>query len=166
MIEFTRAQFSADQIRQMRRYASKLDPVYIPHKRHLVPSRIFSSAQVLAILQRVVGDTVTQIFLNENAPVTLEIGSRVLDDHVAGPESLKPKDLQLNLIVNLIVQCVRSQNLPSARRYGYAETLIRKCKFDAVFKHQLKVAVFDNKALGLPWLVISSVATQPASSSK
>lgn len=112
-----------------------------------------SKDEILRALSFILGDELLNIFKNENIEVLLEISEIILIDHLNN-EELKPKDLQLNLVTNLIVRFVRAKNLPKANRFSYGENIIRKFKFDNIFKYLLKVAMFDNHALTSPALIL------------
>ena len=154
MTDFVRQTLSAEAVQAIRALDQTTGAEYKQFMKLPSASRYFKTPQLLAIMQQALGDRIATFFLTENAERALYVAAHILDDHLR-TDDVRPKDLQINLVVNTILQCVRAKNLPKANRYGYGENMVRVCKFDMQFKLALKVAMFDCKAVDIPWLVIA-----------
>lgn len=154
MTDFVRQALTAETVQAIRAFDQTTGTTYKQYMNIPTTSRYFKTPQLLAILQVVLGERILTYFLKEDSERTFYVAGNVIDDHMR-INQLRGKDLQVNLVVNIILQIVRAQNLPKANRFGYGENMVRTCKFDPQFKHALKVAMFDCKAIDLPWLVIA-----------
>lgn len=154
MTDFVRQTLSADAVQAIRPFDQTTGKDYKQFMKLPTVSKYFKTPQLLAILKQALGDRILQYFLQENSEATLHVAAHILDDHLR-TDDVRPKDLQINLVVNTILSCVRAKNFPKANRYGYGENMVRYCNFDAQFKLGLKIAMFDCKAVDIPWLVIA-----------
>lgn len=97
------------------------------------------------------GDQITKLLITIDATSTVGVASSVLEDHVF-QEDPNPKDLQLNLLLNVIKEIVMESNTPTANRSGRAEDIIRRCLLGTDFKLTLKKALFDDASVHSPYI--------------
>lgn len=147
----TRQCFTPDSIRAIRPSKTRLPSSLRPFLDAAVESTMFTIVHLLSIAYQVLNEKVLLVCLAENPTETIRTLGLVLEDH-ARYYDLKPKDLQLNLAVNLIVRLTRAQDMEPVKQFKYAEDLVRKCEFDSAFKLEIKQSMFDQQALQNRWL--------------
>lgn len=146
--------FTAAQIAQLPTHGVCKHPVLADYLAQTPARPGIAPELILAASVEALGPAVLGVFLTDNAEATLSTAGMIIEDHLR-KEDLTPKDLQVNLVVNILVKCVRARNLPKEQRYVYGENLVRKCNFDNQFKLAIKKSLFDADAVNLPWLVIA-----------
>jgi hypothetical protein len=143
--EYTPAQAAAAELRAeaARRVASAVDYAQYTSVATGVPE--YNATTVLAGLDQALGSRITRLLLQTDAESTLHIGAQVLAAH-AEPDS-KGKDLQANLMVNVVKEIASSEDKPVGMRPKSAEDLLRRCTLEPDFKRILKKELIDNNAL-------------------
>jgi hypothetical protein len=112
----------------------------------------FTTVQILAAMEKVLGGQITQMFVITDRVTTVDIAAHVFEDHLR--EDHQAKDLQLNLLVNIIKEIVENRSLPKASSCGQAEDLLRRCVLDIDTKYAVKCALFDQQNLFSPFIVV------------
>lgn len=156
MTPLERQSFTPESLRQIVPSRTRLPVSLKPYLNVASESPLFTGMQILAILNKALGEHVLLTFLAENCSQTYRTAGHVLDDHLRYAD-LRRKDLQVNLIVNLIVALTRAKNLHAALQFKYAEDLLRKLDLVSTVKVEMKEAMFDRQALTTPWLHITYV---------
>lgn len=146
MNQIKRQLFAPNFPQQVNTSAVRRSLVLTPYKAEESPSRSFTTIQLIAVASACLNESVVAYFLKLNAGLTLRVIKAIVEDHERENARL-PKDLQVNLVSNLVVQHTRAAGLPAASRYGHAENLVRQCEFDPVFKLEIKKALFDRQAI-------------------
>lgn len=108
----------------------------------------------LSGLDKVLGTRITRLFLQADAESTLHMGAQVLADHSKSGKSKKAKDLQANLMINIVKEVAEVTTEQSAQRYSAAEDLIRRCSLEPDFKLKLRQTLYDNNALNSSFLTV------------
>ncbi len=110
------------------------------------PSAHFSVAQILAVTAEALGEDLLQRMLQENLEVVLPVLSAIIEDH-ARDCGFRKKDLQVNLVSNVIGQLCHRAQKPAASLFAEAERLIAKWELEGEFKLAVRKALFDRQAL-------------------
>ena len=117
---FTRQVFTPQFPRQVGASRIRRNPVYAALLERPSPSAHFSMAQLLAVACEALGEALLQKILQEPTNAVVMVLGAIIDDH-ARSETTRQKDLQVNLIANLIVQLCNLQGMGQAARYAAAE---------------------------------------------
>lgn len=153
MKEFTHQAFAPQFPRKVSAARVRRSVALARYMNEPAPLSNFSTGQLLAVFSAVLSDRILLFFLKEDSDLTIRTIAAIVQDHER--ESARvPKDLQLNLVSNLIVRLTKARSMPLPKQFEYAETLIRRCEFDDEFKLALKKALFDRKALQCEYLMI------------
>lgn len=101
----------------------------------------------LSGLDKVLGTRITRLFLQADAESTLHMGAQVLSDHSKTVKGKKAKDLQANLMINIVKEVAEATSDQGAQRYSAADDLIRRCSLDPDFKATLRQSLYDKNTL-------------------
>ena len=153
MNQIQRQVFSPQFPRQVSTSAVRRSLVLAPYKTEPSPSLTFTTNQLLAVFCTCLNESILTVFLKKNTGFTLRVIKAIVEDHERENSRLV-KDLQLNLLSNLIVQFTRSAGLPEAKQFNHAEELVRLCELDPAFKLEVKKALFDRQALQCKHLML------------
>lgn len=108
----------------------------------------------LSGLDKALGTRITRLFLQADAESTLHMGAQVLADHSKVSKSKRAKDLQANLMINIVKEVAEATTSQSAQRYSCAEDLIKRCSLDPDFKLKLRENLYDKNALNSSFLTV------------
>jgi hypothetical protein len=108
----------------------------------------------LAGLDKALGSRITKLLLQSDAEATLHMGAQILADHAKVSKAHKAKDLQANLMVNVIKEVAEATAVAPPQRYSKCEDLLRRCSLDTDFKQLLREQLFDKNALNTPYIAI------------
>jgi hypothetical protein len=108
----------------------------------------------LAGLDKALGTRITSLLLKTDAESTLHMGAQILADHAKASKSRKTKDLQANLMVNVVKEVAEATTHHPSQRYSAVEDLLRRCSLEPDFKQQLKQELFDRNALNTPYIAL------------
>lgn len=153
-LHLTRQCFTPESLRQIVPSRVRMPVALKPYIDCASESTMFTALQMLAIGCQVIGERALLAFLKISPSETFRTMGYILEDHARFHE-LKPKDLQVNLIVNLVVRLTRLRGLHPAQEFKYAEDMLRQLELDSVVKVEMKEAMFDRHALGARHLHIS-----------
>lgn len=106
----------------------------------------FDTPQLIAALSLALGDRITQMLILTDRTSTIEIAAHVLEDHVSYTEA-QPKDLQLNLLVNIIKEIAGNQCVGSNQIRRLAEDLLRRCALDVETHNAVKQVLFTDNVI-------------------
>lgn len=108
----------------------------------------------LAGLDKALGSRITRLFLQADAESTLHMGAQILSDHSKVAKSRKDKDLQANLIVNIVKEVAEATTHHPAQRFSACEDLLRRCSLEPDFKQRLKTELFNKNAINTPYILV------------
>lgn len=108
----------------------------------------------LAGLDKALGSRITRLLLQADAESTLHMGAQILADHSKASRSHKDKDLQANLMVNIVKEVAESTSQHPAQRFSACEDLLRRCSLEPDFKLRLKQELFDKNAINTPYICL------------
>ena len=108
----------------------------------------------LAGLDKALGTRITTLLLKTDAERTLNMGAQILSDHAKTSKSRKSKDLQANLMVNVVKEVAEATAHHAAQRYSACEDLLRRCSLEPEFKSTLKQELFDRNAINTPYIAL------------
>lgn len=108
----------------------------------------------LSGLDKVLGTRITRLFLQADAESTLHMGAQVMADHAKTSKSKKTKDLQANLMINIVKEVAEANTEQAAQRYSAAEDLIRRCALEPDFKLKLRQTLYDKNAINSSFLTV------------
>jgi hypothetical protein len=108
----------------------------------------------LSGLDKVLGTRITRLFLQADAESTLHMGAKVLADHSKTAKTKKAKDLQTNLMINIIKEVAETTTDQSTDRYSAADDLIRRCSLEPDFKSKLRQTLYDKATLNSSFLTV------------
>lgn len=108
----------------------------------------------LAGLDKVLGERITRLFLHTDSEATLRIAAKVLSDHSKTNGSKKEKDLQANLMVNIIKEVVDTKATTHSERFSECTDLLRRCSLDLDFKKHLSKILIDDNVVASPSLAV------------
>lgn len=98
----------------------------------------------LAGLDRALGTRITRLLLQADAEQTLHVSAQVLADHA---KSRTRKDLQANLLVNVVKEVAQTQAEEPQETSRHCEDILRRCALEPEFKQKLKQTLFNDGAL-------------------
>lgn len=154
MNEFVRAVFTGETLLQLARTSVVPSSIPAAALKGKTSSVYLTTAQIVGGMVAVLGERVARTLLLTTPQTAVAVAGEVMDDHIRRTDR-DPKDLQVNLAVNVVKDVTLQQDLPHAKRYGFGEEIIRKCGFDTDFKYALKCALFDRKEILSPYLTIT-----------
>lgn len=102
----------------------------------------FDTPQLLAALSLALGDRITQMLILTDRTSTVDIAAHVLEDHVSYTDG-DLKDLQVNLLVNVIKEIAGNTVVGSNQIRRQAEEILRRCALDVETHHAIKSVLFD-----------------------
>lgn len=117
-----------------------------PYRELPSPSTVFSITQLMAVFCECLNEHILMVFLRKEPAFTFRVIKAILEDHIREAGRL-PKDLQINLLTNLITQFTRAETQHASQRYSTAENLVRLCELDAEFKLLVKTTLFDKQSV-------------------
>lgn len=152
MTDFARNVFPGEALLSLDTRAVLANSQYQSALKIHTESQRYTTAQLLAALDKALGRQITQLFLTVDRDTTVDIAGHVLEDHAR--EDHEPKDVQLNLLVNIIKEIVENKGHPRAALCHAAEDLLRRCVLDVDTKYAVKCALFDQQYLYNPMIVV------------
>jgi hypothetical protein len=120
-----------------------------------VASKKHTAREVVVIARRTLGDDLLQRLLSLGHDEVLGVASEIIDDHLHSPDHLQNKDLQVNLVANVIKEISTEADVPTAKRCGYADELIAQLPLEQEFRGAIKKSLYDTGAIYRPWLQIT-----------
>ena len=106
----------------------------------------YDADTIVCALLTFVGSDVTRRLINTNPTKVIEIAGLVLNDHV-DQSGLGRKDLQVNLILNIVTALTREAQVGKTQAYLHAENILRTLELPAEIKLKLKQKLFDDSVL-------------------
>ena len=127
---------------------------YAPFRSVLTGHEQYPTDLTLAGLDKALGTRITKLLLQTNAESTLHMGAQILADHAKASRTRKTKDLQANLMVNVVKEVAEATANHPAQRFSACEDLLRRCSLEPDFKLKLKQELFDNNAINTPYIAL------------
>lgn len=106
---------------------------------------------VLAALDQALGRRITRHLLADDAEAALHVGAMVLADHAITADA--NKDLQTNLLVNLVKEIAINEADTYAEQKGIAENFLRRCTLPPEYKKHVLKNVCDKDVIASSQLV-------------
>ena len=108
----------------------------------------------LAGMDKALGSRITRLLLQTHAESALHMGAQILADHAKASKSRKSKDLQANLMINVVKEVAEATSAHAAARFNTCEDLLRRCSLEPEFKLRLKEELFDKNAINTPYIAL------------
>jgi hypothetical protein len=155
MFDFHRQAFTGNEFQNLTDREIDHIPVYAPFAHLPIGSKRHSARDVLVIARRVLGDAlVTQLIAFGHAEA-VHTAAEIIDDHLYMASESTRKDLQMNLVLNIVKEIANVDGIHAAKRYEVADDLMRKLNLDPEFKRQLKSCLYDTNAISRSCLLIT-----------
>lgn len=106
----------------------------------------FDADTVLAGMITFLGLDSTRYLMSIDPTKTVEVAGLVLNDHI-DQTGLGQKDLQVNLLLNVIADLTRTAGVGKTQSFSHAENIVRKLDLPSEIKLKLKVKLFDESVL-------------------
>lgn len=106
----------------------------------------YDADTVVCAMLTFLGGEITRKLINVNPTKVVETAGFVLNDHV-DESGLGQKDLQVNLILNIVVTLTREADVGKTQSYLHSENILRTLELPAEMKLKLKQKLFDDSVL-------------------
>lgn len=160
---FTRGHFTNLQFKNLPRQKDlSADSVYAIHAKTpqvagAMLAKHITCEDTLKITRLVLGDDLFKKLLNKGGKDVLHVAAEVIDDQLNRP-GIHTKDLQLNLVCNMVKEIVFQQDIHRAKACAAAETVMDKLGLGLSFRREVENALLNNGAIYQSFLVIANVA--------
>jgi hypothetical protein len=109
---------------------------------------------VIQVGRRCLGDAVWARLVELGGRETLNVAAEVIDDHLHQKDQYNNKDLQINLVLNVVKE-LATDDKHKAHYCAAAEELLRKVQLDTGFRREVEHALLNTGAIYQPFLVIN-----------
>ncbi|HWT40125.1 MAG TPA: hypothetical protein VN081_02535 [Dongiaceae bacterium] len=118
------------------------------------PFRISVTAIVRA-LDLALGTKNTELLLSGNTPTVIMTAGPIIEDQMS-KVTVPNKDLQTNLMTNILKECAHVEGLPPnpAARLAHVQQLLARFDFDQTFAQHVYNVLAHNDAIMVPWQLI------------
>lgn len=142
MNEFVRNVYAGETLLNLDTRGVFTNPNYQQALKIYTEADNFDTPQLLAALSLALGDRITQMLILTDRTSTVDIATHVLEDHVSYTDG-DLKDLQVNLLVNIIKEIAGNTAVGSNQIRRQAEDILRRCALDVETHHVIKSVLFD-----------------------
>lgn len=117
-----------------------------------------SAKFTIQVARRTLGDELWQKLLKLAGEEALQVAAEVIEDYLFQHDPYKTKDLQLNLITNVVKEAATNDYTHKSRFCQLAEEFMRKLSLDVSFRKEIEDSLLNNGAIYEPWLIITRKA--------
>lgn len=106
----------------------------------------FDAAQIIAAMLLTLGLDRVKILLGHDIVRVAEMAGLVINDHMQ-EDGIEPKDLQVNLLINIVAMLTRNAEVSKTNSFLHAENIVRTLDLPPQLKLKIKSKLFDESVL-------------------